>query len=280
MIRLINEELKHPNKKIDYFGINRSMSSANNSDLYFEGNPRKVDTSDVEKCLRKITYNIGSIQAINSRQNYYIDEGGTGRLNQFFKSSDPTTQYILDCARFEYNPFYLDGDEGDDCCSLYFDQFYTPAKLARKALIKYAGYNWTVWDVTRGVATLFAYFTDTAYKFDERGRNVYKNSSIRKYIRNTFIPRIESRGAKPLSTNLPDVGCSDKGFLPSMQEFKDKSPYYYSMSFWFRTPHGTNYVDCYDSRSYSYALPTEEKKLWVCIRVKLSDLEGNYEVIN
>lgn len=83
--------------------------------------------------------------------------------------------------------------------------------------IDYAGYNWIVIDIKNGVATLL--WNDKAIlKIFDRRSGVYKTSEIRKYLLNTLLPKLESKGAKPISTRLSDVGCNDKLYLLSIDD--------------------------------------------------------------
>ena len=48
----------------------------------------------------------------------------------------------------------------------------------------------------------------------------YKASDIREYLNKYILQELVSDGANPIPTNLPDVGCTDKVYLLSVEEAK------------------------------------------------------------
>ena len=85
--------------------------------------------------------------------------------------------------------------------------------------VSYAGYDWYVIGLDSGSVTLLVKDNDVFGRciFDKKS-NDYKTSNIRNYLNSTFLSKLESKGANPLPVRLPDVGCTDKVWLLSVDE--------------------------------------------------------------
>ena len=56
--------------------------------------------------------------------------------------------------------------------------------------------------------------------FNYEASNDYKTSTIRWYLNFDILSKLVSKGANPLPANFPDVGCTDKVWLLSVDEAK------------------------------------------------------------
>lgn len=153
-----------------------------------------------------------------------------------------------------------------------------PKKIEAGSTVAYGGSVWTVIKTNRGIATLLlAHYMGDEKPFDSRDRNEYKKSSIRKYLRQTLLPAIQKKGAKPIDTKLPDAGCSDRLFLLSAEEAEQLPEHVRDFGqqrlWWTRTPHESKDGVCAktgggDCRNVGWSSVAVRPAM----RVKISDL--------
>lgn len=88
-------------------------------------------------------------------------------------------------------------------------------------VVDYAGHEWYVIGLNGNEVTLLVKDKVFRGRIFDKDSNDYKTSVVRDYINSDILPKLLGKGANPIPTNLPDVGCTDKVWLLSLEEAKN-----------------------------------------------------------
>ena len=101
-----------------------------------------------------------------------------------------------------------------------------PDDIVRFGDIAYAGRLWTILDIRNDIVTLL--LSDRLERMDFRPLTEYRDSNLRRYLLNEFLPDLESEGADIIPTRIENYpskseSLTDKVYLLSAEE-ADKLP--------------------------------------------------------
>lgn len=104
-------------------------------------------------------------------------------------------------------------------------------------VVRCAGYEWYVIDKQGDVVTLLAkddVFGLCVFSYDNS--KIYKDSEVRKYLKNSVLPKLQK--ANPISTRLNDVEVADKIWLLSTGDARELPLEIreFDNSWWLRSP--------------------------------------------
>lgn len=146
-------------------------------------------------------------------------------------------------------------------------------------IVRCAGYEWYVIDIEDDIVTLLAkndVFGLCVFSYDNS--KIYKDSEVRKYLKDSVLPKLQS--ANPVPTRLNDVGVADKVWLLSTRDARDLPLKIreFENCWWLRSPGWTDSRVVYVNNDggiyvFGHNIDLDNRAVRPAMKVRIEDLD-------